>query len=141
VALVRCLKNGRNVTVRINDRGPFAKGRIIDLSYEAARALGLIGPGTDEVELKVVAYEGRPGAMGYLRVQVGSFADLTNAQALAGRLKGRYVDARIVTVELPEGRRYRVQVGQFASEREAQAAADHLEVQYQVTPLVLRDDV
>ena len=101
----------------------------------------MIGPGTEEVELKVVAYEGRPGAMGYLRVQVGSFADLTNAQAMAGRLRGRYADARIVTVELPEGRRYRVQVGQFASEREAQAVADRLEAQFQVSPLILRDDV
>ena len=141
VVQVRSLTSRRSVTVRINDRGPFAKGRIIDLSYEAARSLGLVGPGTDHVELTVVGYEGRPGALGYLRVQAGSFAELANAQALVGRLKAHFREARIVTVDLPEGRRYRVQVGQFTTEREAQAVAERLESQYQVSPLVLRDDV
>jgi rare lipoprotein A len=141
VAQVRSLSNGRLVIVRINDRGPFAKGRIVDLSHEAAKQLGLIGPGTAQVELTVIGYEGRPGALGYLRVQVASFTELANAQALVGRLKGRYEDARIVAVDLPEGRRYRVQVGQFTSEREAQSVAEQLESQYQVTPIVLRDDV
>jgi rare lipoprotein A len=141
VVQVRSLSSGRSVTVRINDRGPFAKGRVLDLSYEAARGLGMIGPGTDRVELKVVGYEGRPGALGYLRVQVGSFAELANAQALVRRLKTQYADARIVGVDLAEGRRFRVQVGQFTSEAEAQAAAERLESQYSVSPLVLRDDV
>jgi len=141
VVQVRSLTTRRSVTVRINDRGPFARGRIIDLSYEAARSLGVVGPGTDRVELTVVGYEGRPGAMGYLRVQVGSFGELANAQALVGRLKPHFREARIVTVDLPEGRRYRVQVGQFTTEREAQAVAERLESQYQVSPLVLRDDV
>jgi rare lipoprotein A len=141
VVVVRSFSTGRSVTVRINDRGPFAKGRIIDLSYEAARSLGMIGPGTDQVELRVVGYEGRPGAAGYLRVQVGSFAELANAQALVRRLRARYDDARIVGVDLPEGRRYRVQVGEFITEAEAQVVAESLEAQYGVSPLVLRDDV
>src|SRR5438874_8216438 len=46
VAQVRSLSNGRTVTVRINDRGPFARGRIIDLSLAAAEGLGMIGQGT-----------------------------------------------------------------------------------------------
>ena len=48
------LDNGRAVVVRINDRGPFVKGRIIDLSYEAARVVGMIGPGTARVRLEVL---------------------------------------------------------------------------------------
>lgn len=48
------LENGRQVVVRINDRGPFAHRRIIDLSYAAARELEMIGPGTARVELAVV---------------------------------------------------------------------------------------
>jgi rare lipoprotein A len=48
------LDNGRSVVVRINDRGPFIKGRIIDLSYGAARALNMIGPGTARVRLEVL---------------------------------------------------------------------------------------
>jgi len=48
------LDNGRWVVVRINDRGPFLKGRILDLSYGAARALGANGPGVIRVEIQVV---------------------------------------------------------------------------------------
>jgi rare lipoprotein A len=48
------LDNGRQVVVRINDRGPFRKGRIIDVSYAAARELGLIAPGTARVRLDVL---------------------------------------------------------------------------------------
>jgi rare lipoprotein A len=48
------LDNGHQVVVRINDRGPFAHGRIIDVSYAAARELDLVGPGTANVELAVV---------------------------------------------------------------------------------------
>ena len=48
------LKNKRSVTVRINDRGPFARGRIIDLSYAAAKKIGMIGDGVVRVKIKVV---------------------------------------------------------------------------------------
>lgn len=46
------LQNGRSVTVRINDRGPFAKGRIIDLSYAAAKRLGMIAQGVAKVRIR-----------------------------------------------------------------------------------------
>jgi len=48
------LQNGKTVEVRINDRGPFVKGRSIDLSYAAARSLGMIGPGTVPVRIEVL---------------------------------------------------------------------------------------
>jgi len=140
VARVRSLSNGRTVTVRINDRGPFARGRIIDLSLAAAQTLGMIGQGTDRVEVRVIGYQGRPGAFGSLRVQVASFAERVNAQALAGQLRGEYPDVRIEVVELLDGKRYRVHVGRFVSEHQAQVVADRLESQFQVEPLVVRDD-
>lgn len=140
VAVIRSLSNKRTVTVRINDRGPFAKGRILDLSFGAAQALGLTGSGTDEVELRVIGYDGRPGAMGYLRVQVGSFAERANAQNLVDRLRGQYPDVRIMEVELPFGKRYRVLVGQFTSENQAEGVARRLATQLDMDPLVLRDD-
>ncbi len=140
VARVRSLTNGRSVTVRINDRGPFAKGRILDLSLAAAQTVGMVGAGTDRVELRVIGYQGRLGPPGTLRVQVASFAEQPNAQALAGRMKGLYPNVRIVAVELPVGRRYRVLVGEFVSEQQAEAAADRLEAQFDVDALVFRDD-
>jgi peptidoglycan lytic transglycosylase len=52
------LENGRRVVVRINDRGPFRKGRVIDLSYAAARKLGLVRDGVAKVRLEVLRDEG-----------------------------------------------------------------------------------
>lgn len=49
--LVRNMENGREAIVRVNDRGPFVKGRIIDLSYAAAKQLGVVKKGTAKVEL------------------------------------------------------------------------------------------
>jgi peptidoglycan lytic transglycosylase len=51
---VKEIASGRSVVVRINDRGPFAPGRIIDISHVAARALGIISKGITEVELEIV---------------------------------------------------------------------------------------
>jgi rare lipoprotein A len=54
VVQVRNLRNNRTVLVEITDRGPFVKGRIIDLSEAAAKRLGMIGPGTTPVEIRLV---------------------------------------------------------------------------------------
>jgi len=51
---VTMLSTGKSVIVRINDRGPFVKGRIIDLSNEAARRIGLIGSGIAKVRIEVL---------------------------------------------------------------------------------------
>ena len=49
------LKNGKNVIVKINDRGPYIKGRMIDLSYAAARSIDIIEPGLEMVKVEVLA--------------------------------------------------------------------------------------
>jgi len=140
VVQVRSLTSGRTVTVRVNDRGPFVKNRILDLSQAGAQVLGMTGNGTDQVEIRVTAYQGRPGAMGYLRVQVASFAEQANARNLAARLRSQYSDVRIEVVDLDVGRRYRVHVGRYTSEQQAESVANRLEAQFQVDPLVVRDD-
>jgi len=66
IAVVRSVSTGRRVTVRINDRGPFAKGRVLDLSLAGAEAIGMTGNGTDQIELQVVGYQARPEGMGVL---------------------------------------------------------------------------
>ena len=53
--LVTNLNNGRSVQVRINDRGPIVRGRIIDVSYEAAQQLGAVSTGTFPVRLRMVS--------------------------------------------------------------------------------------
>lgn len=140
VAVVHSLTSGRQTTVRINDRGPFARGRVLDLSLAGAQALGMVGNGTDQVELRVVDYNSRPEGMGVLRVQVGAFADLQNARALFAQVQRDFADGRIIQIDLPEGRRYRVQIGRFLTEPEAQMAAGRLDRTFNLQSFVVRDD-
>jgi rare lipoprotein A len=140
VAVVHSLISGRHITVRINDRGPFAKGRILDLSLAGAQALGMVGNGTDQIELRVVDYNSQPEGMGVLRVQVGAFTDLQNARALLAHVQRDFADGRIIQVDLPEGRRYRVQIGRFLTESEAQMAAGRLDRTFNLQSFVIRDD-
>ncbi|MBN1576619.1 MAG: septal ring lytic transglycosylase RlpA family protein [Chitinispirillaceae bacterium] len=55
---VTCMSNGKTVTVRVNDRGPLKGGRIIDLSFAAAKAIGMISAGVVPVGIEIV---GKPG--------------------------------------------------------------------------------
>ena len=140
IAVVRSISTGRQVTVRINDRGPFARGRVLDLSLAGANALGMTGSGTDQIELRVVGYQGRTNDMGVLRVQVGSFSDHQNALNFLERVKDFYPGGRIQIVDLREGKRYRVQLGQFSRETQAETAALHLESTLGIQAFVFRDD-
>lgn len=140
IAVVRSMSTGRQVTVRINDRGPFARGRVLDLSLAGAQALMMTGAGTGEIELQVIGYQGRTAEMGVLRVQVGSFSDQQNALNLLERAKQHYPGGRIQVVDLPEGKRYRVHIGQFSREAQAEAAASNLESSLDLQAFVFRDD-
>ena len=120
------LDNGSTVRVRINDRGPFIAGRVIDLSRAAAREIGLLGPGVGPVRLTVVT----PGAVqeivspsGRWAVQVGSFADLLRAERHAERLRGT---GRTVFLEPYRGLS-RVKVGPFDGRRDAEHELQTLE--------------
>lgn len=126
--VVTDLANGRVVEVRINDRGPYVKGRKIDLSYAAARSLRMVGPGTATVRMDLVrtSLADQGGSPQYF-VQVGSFAERQNAERLRARLAARYNDVAISELDTGTGRYYRVRMGGFASrgqarERGAQAA-------------------
>jgi len=140
IAVVRSMSTGRQVSIRINDRGPFARGRVLDLSLAGAQALGMTGAGTDQIELQVVGHQGRAADMGALRVQVGAFSDQQNALNLLERGKHLYPGGRVQTVDLPEGKRYRVQIGQFSTEAQAEAAASHLDSSLGLQSFVFRDD-
>jgi rare lipoprotein A len=100
----------------------------------------MIGTGTDQIELRVIGYQGRTADMGFLRVQVGSFSDQQNARSLLERAKRFYSGGRIQVVDLPEGKRYRVQIGQFSREAQAEAAASHLESSLELQAFIFRDD-
>ena len=119
------LENNRSVNVRITDRGPFVKGRIIDVSQEAARQLQMIANGTALVRLEVLAASAET-ASGSYAVQVASFRDRAAAEELQRSLAMRYGGAFVEPFEGDNGLFYRVRVGPKASAREAQALATEL---------------
>jgi peptidoglycan lytic transglycosylase len=104
------LNNGRSVVVRINDRGPFVKDRVIDLSYAAARALDMIGPGTAPVRIEVLADISPPPAALKFSVQTGSFINKNNAEAMSRELAREFSNVQISTFATPRQVFYRVRV-------------------------------
>lgn len=131
--MVTNLDNGNSIEVTINDRGPFAKGRILDLSYSAAKTLGMIGPGTIPVRIEVM--DSGPHKIRAIRqsldytLQVGSFAELDNAQKLKDQVAKAYpqmLEVSIVPLHGKDSLYYRVQLGTFSNRREAEGHAQQL---------------
>ena len=118
------LNNGRDVQVRVIDRGPFVGDRILDLARAAAVALDMIGTGTAPVRIELLS--GPNPEVGDFTVQVGAFADRTNAERLRDRLLMRYQPIFIQDYDAPAGHFYRVRVGQVPSPEAAQQLAMHL---------------
>lgn len=144
IVQVDSVKTGKTVRVRINDRGPFIRGRIIDLSYAAARELSMIGRGTDEVVLTVLKLpnEQIPAGHGKNRywVQAGSFQTLTEAVSFQEQLRPHYSRIRLQSVQLPSGEWHRVQIGDFSSAKKARHVATKLEEEFDIEPLLLQDN-
>ena len=125
---VRNRDNGKSARVRINDRGPFIRGRIIDLSKAAAREIGMLGPGIAKVKIRVVGRSGddsgatsRSRAGSYL-VQAGAFRDRARAETRLADVRSHFGAARIVS----SAGLHRVGVAGL-SRREADKAARALE--------------
>jgi rare lipoprotein A len=119
--------NGRSAVVRINDRGPFVDGRIIDLSRAAARRLGVVGPGTAPVIIRALGRRS-PGAapppasaptavvkLGPFTVQVGAFTQESNAWRLAALLRANFPDVAVVDYNRGDQVFRRVRVGKLSS--------------------------
>jgi rare lipoprotein A len=125
-ALVTNMENARTVEVTINDRGPFAKERILDLSYAAAQAIGIIGPGTALVRIDVIE---SPAVVRSIRssldytLQLGSFSQLENARQLRERLAASFGEVTISPLINKDSTYYRVHLGTFSSRADAEQRA------------------
>ncbi len=118
------MNNGRDVEVRVIDRGPFVGDRILDLARAAAVSLDMIGTGTAPVRIELLS--GPSPAGGEFTVQVGAFADRANAERLRDLLLPRYQPIFIQDYDLPKGHFYRVRVGRVPSVDAAQQLAGQL---------------
>jgi len=117
------LANDRSVDVTVNDRGPFVSGRIIDLSWEAANRIGIIGPGTGLVKITVLGVPGgkRISPATYV-VQVASFSAYDQATRYAQSLS-RYPDPVVGPGNVGSRRVYRVFIGHFRNPEQARKFA------------------
>ena len=149
-ARVTNVATGKSVVVRVNDRGPFFPGRVIDLSFAAAHRLGIAQRGSGEVEVESLIPAERPVTValpmapvaspdaiaqvpvatesGGYAVQLGAFANYANAQAFLAHIANQTppvnVEARVHQV----GGLFRVSVGPYSTREEARGVADRLQV-------------
>jgi rare lipoprotein A len=123
---VHDLDNDKSVDVRINDRGPFVDGRIIDLSHAAARAIEMIGPGTARVRLEILSAP--VAAQAHFGVQVGAFRNRETAERLRQAMETKYGRARLVRRADTPGI-WHVMVGMEPTQSGASALADRIRIE------------
>lgn len=110
------LENGNVIDLRINDRGPFAKDRIIDLSFAAARELDIIGPGTARVRVEAIGSVPKDQMYGNFYVQVGSFSSRENALKLKEEMQKKgYRDTKLQEFIRNNQLFWRVHAGRFSN--------------------------
>lgn len=162
------LDNNRQVIVRVNDRGPFVKNRLIDLSYAAAKALGYDQRGTARVRVQalddhyrassqpasVVAATPAPVAqavaptttvsrssnssMGQIYIQLGAFSTFSNARRLQQQIRDQFPNVSIDSPPAGSAGWYRVQIGPFDDVAEVEQHVLQLEQQNHSAVVVIR---
>ncbi len=126
------LANGHRTVLRVNDRGPFVRGRILDVSQRAARELGFHGRGTVGVRIRSVSQDGSLAAVRQdqddpFTVQVGSFSDEANVDRLVRELRRHFQEVTVQAAMLGNGSRVkRVRVGSYQHQDEAARAAEDI---------------
>jgi rare lipoprotein A len=154
VVKVTNLTNQKTIILPVNDRGPFVKGRVIDLSYGAARDLDIIGPGVVDVKVEALAREvgnvkGRDGftplievqdfRRGEFTIQVGAFESQQNALQLAERLRESFDEVGITLYEDARGKTFhRVQVSKSETLDQAEEMEKKLEAMGFVDAFMVR---
>jgi rare lipoprotein A len=126
------LDNGKSIIVRINDRGPFVRGRIIDLSNKAAHAIDMVGKGTAKIKLTVLGFGGkiaktakeknRVVSLSHYFVQVGAFRQKHGAKETEQKFSmtlDKPYKTKVKTFEVDGSPLYRVWISGFRSEDEA----------------------
>ena len=103
IVRVTNLKTGHSALVRITDRGPFVEGRILDLSYAAAKKIEVWQPGVADVKVEVMQTPSPTATGGRWAVQIGSFENQKSATEVADHISRRYQTAKVVSFVSPVG--------------------------------------
>lgn len=132
---VENLDNGKRVVVKVNDRGPFAKGRILDLSKRAALDLGFLADGFTQVSIRTVDVSGAPKAldpaldqMNPYTIQVAALAEKANIERLSRELEqGSFGPVSLLDGVARDGRAVkRVRAGNYLRLTDAEQAAEKI---------------
>ncbi len=151
-------ENGKSVVVRVNDRGPFKKDRLIDLSYAAAHKLRIVGKGSGQVEVEAIlpgasqpvattepvqptlnmdkTLETAPPSSGSF-VQVGAFKSKDNADLLRDKLRQQNLAENVVVENWYTNGIYRVRLGPYNTRDDAIRAAGEIKQSLGVSTLVI----
>jgi rare lipoprotein A len=130
------LENNRSTSVRVNDRGPFIKSRVIDLSYGAARELVFAAEGTAQVVIERL--DELPGTTPFT-VHAAQYVEEENARLLKERLSAKFEIISIIPGVTNLGMLYHVEVGVYATEEKADLVAGRV-TQEGLEPVVIRKD-
>ncbi|CAG9931572.1 septal ring lytic transglycosylase RlpA family protein [Candidatus Nitrotoga arctica] len=165
-ARVTNLSNKKSVVVRINDRGPFLRERIIDLSYVAAYKLGIVDNGSAEVVVEVeslaadsnvqpieitdsvvvtplkpttaMSVSSEPAAMGNVYLQLGAFRSQQGAESFLGRMNIEFEGGgKRVELYQKDDDMVRVHIGPYSTQDEARAIAERLQPRLGFKPFVV----
>jgi rare lipoprotein A len=137
------LQNGKSAVVRVNDRGPFHSGRIIDLSYAAAQRLGILNAGTGLVEVEIVLPDDAPPVPlkakplndvvpgsklpANTHLQIGAFSAEASAKQFAAQVATHLAYPVIISPSKTDKVIYRVRVGPITDARELQQVRHQIE--------------
>lgn len=130
------LENGRTATMIVNDRGPFVHGRVLDLSYGAAKKLGTVERGVAQVRITAVGSYSRPSKTAntnikYYHVRVGAFADRGNAERTHRKLLAAGYSGAVIKTVSRDGRKLHiVQAGSFTSRDKAESVQMRLKSEF-----------
>ena len=128
------LDNGKQVVVRVNDRGPFVGDRIIDMSYGAAKALDFVDKGIANVKIKVIKapqnLQASPIKQGMSYIQLGAFSDNNTAYNLAKKVTELLgIETFVTILNTQSGLLHRVRIGPLKSESKIQQLINQISQQ------------
>ena len=134
ILIVRNINNGKSVKVIVNDRGPYSEGRILDLSYAAARRLGMISNGETMVGIRIIR-TGKDDEYSNRRSSVDEIAPVAGDSI---REEGYYKEDRFIDDSISS--RYSIQTGAFYSRRNAKILKRRLEELFNNPIILIRED-
>ena len=145
-AKVTNLDNGKHIVVKITDRGPFKKGRIIDLSFVAAKKLDIIKNGTGNVEVEAINFspnqsKKKKNLKKEVYLQFGAFGTKSNALLLSKKLNNLKdlpkMKISIDEIERPGNNIFKVYVGPVKTEQQATILAKQISTSYLPKPVLV----